>query len=107
MGSSGEGSGEIQTCFRRGVGVPLFGLQLGFLRWVQQRRRRSREAAAGGRLLGGEGGGEQTQRTRAKWVDTAGEPGLVEGEQGPEAGVRCRPGLVVQLSGPAPVVAMS
>lgn len=83
MGGSGEGSGEIQTCFRRGVGVPLFGLQLGFLRWVQQSRR-SREAAAGGRLLGGEGGGEQTQRTGAKWVDTAGEPGLVEGEQGPE-----------------------
>lgn len=85
MGGGGEGSGEIQTCFRRGLGVPLFCLQLGFLRWVQQSRR-SREAAAG-RLLGGEGGGEQTQGTRARRADTVSEPGLVEGEQGPEAGV--------------------
>lgn len=58
MRGSGEGSGEIQTCFRRGVGVPLFGLQLGFQRWVYQSGH-GREAAAGGRLLGDEGGGER------------------------------------------------
>lgn len=100
MGGGGEGSGEIQTCFRRGVAVPLFCLQPGFLRWVQ-RSGRCREAAAGRRLLGSEGGGEQgPQARRAGMACGPGADG--GGEQGPEAGVECRPELVVQLSGPAP-----
>lgn len=107
MGGGEEGSGEIQTCFRKGVGVPLSGLQLGFLRWVQpsgalQRGWSRRETAgwrgaAASRHMGPRPGG------RVRPVG----PGLVEGKRGPEAGVQCLPGLVVQLSGPAPLVAMS